>query len=62
MWNENQEVCEKKKRTVLTVERALFIVKLTDNFALKPLEQMKKNLIEKYLNISISKTQSYCLI
>ena len=62
MWNENQEVYEKKKRTVLTVERALFIVKLTDNFALKPLEQMKENLIEKYLNISISKTQSYCLI
>jgi hypothetical protein len=56
MWSENQEVPEKKrhyaKKDVLKVERALFIVKLADNFALMTLEQMRENLIEKYPDIS----------
>jgi hypothetical protein len=44
MWNGNQEVPEKNKRNRAKkdgskVERTLFIVKLTDNFALMTLEQ-----------------------
>ena len=66
MWNKNEKVPEKKrnraKKDVLKVERTLFTMKLADNFALMTLEQLRENLIEKYPSISISKTQSYCLI
>ena len=66
MWNENHEVPEKTKRNcakkdMLKVKHALFIVKLADNVALMTLEQMKENVIEKYSNISILKTQFYYL-
>lgn len=67
MWNENQGIPEKTKRNcakkdMLKVERSLFIAKLADDFALMTLEQMKENLVEKYPDISISKTQFYYLV
>lgn len=59
--NGNQKVPEKKKRNIakkngLKVERTVFIVKITDNFALMILEQKWETLTEKYPRISISKT------
>lgn len=67
MWNGNQEVSEKNKRNRakkdgLKVERTLFIVNLSDNFALMTLEQKWEILVENYPRISIFKTQAYYLL
>ncbi|KAI7908262.1 uncharacterized protein BX663DRAFT_26149 [Cokeromyces recurvatus] len=64
MWNETQGIPEKKacdrvKVNMLKEEHTLFIIKLVDGFAPMTLQQMREKLLEKYVDISISKTQFY---
>lgn len=44
---------------MLKEEHTLFIVKLVDGFAPMTLQLMREKLLEKYVDISISKTQFY---